>query len=291
MNQLSGAAASACLLEMGLGPLWFASPAGQEQELGPGEAALTASELPAQPLAESAVNDESKSGPLPESAFESEPGTVAGELAPAARSSALEAGAADIGQSDGTAGMSWAELERTVEQCRQCGLCAGRRQTVFGTGDRQGRWLFVGEGPGYHENQQGQPFVGPAGKLLDNMLKALGVARGEQAYIANVVKCRPTDANGKDRPPTEQEIAACLPYLHRQIALQQPKVIVALGKTAAIALLGLPSDTPVSQLRGKLHQINGVPLIVTYHPAYLLRQPADKARAWRDLCLAQSSLS
>ncbi|MBY0569768.1 MAG: uracil-DNA glycosylase, partial [Burkholderiaceae bacterium] len=125
---------------------------------------------------------------------------------------------------------------------------------------------------------------------LDNMLRALGVQRGERAYIANVVKCRPTDSSGKDRPPTADEIQACLPYLQRQIALIQPKVIVALGKTAAVALLGADPDTPVSQLRGKEHRVNGVPMIVTYHPAYLLRKPVEKSKTWRDLCLAQNAL-
>lgn len=182
--------------------------------------------------------------------------------------------------------MGWAELQQTVVGCRACGLCEGRQQTVFGVGDQRAPWLFVGEGPGYNENIQGQPFVGAAGQLLDNMLKALGVQRGQRAYIANVVKCRPTDDAGKDRPPSAEEIAACLPYLQRQIALIQPQVIVALGKTAAVALLGLDMNTPVAQLRGKQHGFAGIPLIATYHPAYLLRKPLDKSKAWQDLCMA-----
>lgn len=187
--------------------------------------------------------------------------------------------------------MPWDALQSEVASCVACGLCKGRTKTVFGTGDIAATWLFVGEGPGYNENLQGEPFVGAAGQLLDNMLRALGVQRGDRAYIANVVKCRPTDSAGKDRPPTPAEIQACLPYLQRQIALIQPKVIVALGKTAAIALLGADPETPVSQLRGKEHQLNGVPMIVTYHPAYLLRKPAEKNKAWRDLCLARKALS
>ncbi|NDI85172.1 uracil-DNA glycosylase [Undibacterium crateris] len=182
--------------------------------------------------------------------------------------------------------MGWAELQQTVAACRACGLCEGRQQTVFGVGDQRAPWLFVGEGPGYNENIQGQPFVGAAGQLLDNMLKALGVQRGQRAYIANVVKCRPTDDAGKDRPPSAEEIAACLPYLQRQIALIQPQVIVALGKTAAVALLGLDMNTPVAQLRGRQHVFEGIPLIATYHPAYLLRKPLDKSKAWQDLCMA-----
>ncbi|MFZ6641591.1 uracil-DNA glycosylase [Undibacterium sp. TC4M20W] len=186
--------------------------------------------------------------------------------------------------------LSWDELQPMVESCRQCGLCQGRKKAVFGTGDKQAKWLFVGEGPGYNENLQGLPFVGAAGQLLDNMLKSLGVPRGEQSYIANIVKCRPTDAQGKDRPPTADEIAACLPYLHRQIAMIKPQIIVALGKTAAVSLLGMDIETPVGQLRGKVHQFNGIPVVATYHPAYLLRKPADKAKAWADLCLAIKAL-
>jgi len=186
--------------------------------------------------------------------------------------------------------MTWDVLEETVSSCRACGLCEGRQKTVFGVGERTASWLFVGEGPGYHENLHGEPFVGAAGQLLDNMLLSLGVRRGDRAYIANVVKCRPTDHEGKDRPPTADEIASCLPYLQRQIALIQPQVIVALGKTAAIALSGSDPETPVTQLRNKVHRVAGVPMVATYHPAYLLRKPLEKSKAWQDLCLAQRAL-
>lgn len=185
-------------------------------------------------------------------------------------------------------GMDWETLEQSIRQCTRCGLCQGRTHAVPGTGDRKARWLFVGEGPGRQEDLQGEPFVGPAGKLLDNMLRALGLARGANTYIANTVKCRPVGADGRDRPPAADEIAACLPYLARQIDLIRPDVIVALGKTAAVSLLGLPADTSLASLRGKAHRHAGLPLIVTYHPAYLLRQPADKAKSWRDLCMAMS---
>ncbi|TCS39220.1 DNA polymerase [Paucimonas lemoignei] len=185
--------------------------------------------------------------------------------------------------------MDWHALESAVSICTKCRLCETRTRTVFGTGDRHAKWLFVGEGPGYNEDLQGEPFVGPAGKLLDNMLAAMGLRRGENAYIANVVKCRPTGDNGKDRPPAADEAAACLPYLQRQIALIQPDVIVALGKSAALALLGAAPDTPVSRLRGQVHRYADVPLVVTYHPAYLLRSPEEKGKAWRDLCLAMAT--
>jgi uracil-DNA glycosylase family 4 len=185
--------------------------------------------------------------------------------------------------------MDWTRLKSAVAGCVKCGLCQSRTQPVFGVGDEKAKWLFVGEGPGYNEDLQGEPFVGQAGKLLDNMLMAMGLRRGENAYIANIVKCRPTDADGRDRPPSADEVAACLPYLQRQIELIQPAVIVALGKTAAVSLLGLDGDTPVSRLRGTVHRYAEVPLVVTYHPAYLLRNLADKKKAWADLCLAMAT--
>lgn len=184
--------------------------------------------------------------------------------------------------------MDWDALEDSIRQCTRCGLCQGRTHAVPGVGDRKARWLFVGEGPGRQEDLQGEPFIGPAGKLLDNMLRALGLARGANTYIANIVKCRPVGADGRDRPPAADEVEACLPYLARQIDLIRPDIIVALGKTAAVSLLGLPADTSLASLRGKAHSHAGLPMIVTYHPAYLLRQPADKAKSWCDLCLAMS---
>ena len=151
---------------------------------------------------------------------------------------------------------------------------------MFGVGDEKADWLFVGEGPGADEDVLGEPFVGQAGKLLDNMLMAIKLKRGSNVYIANIVKCRPPG----NRNPEADEIAACLPYLHRQIELIQPKLIVALGKVASNALMG--RDATLASLRGKLHEYRGIPLIVTYHPAYLLRTPSEKAKAWQDLCLA-----
>lgn len=185
--------------------------------------------------------------------------------------------------------MDWIQLEAAVTGCTKCRLCEQRTQTVFGVGDQKATWLFVGEGPGSNEDATGEPFVGPSGKLLDNMLLSIGLTRGVNAYLANMVKCRPTDATGKDRPPTADESNACMPYLNRQIALIQPTVVVALGKTAALSLLKCDLDTPVSTLRGTVHRYAGLPLIATYHPAYLLRNPADKRKAWADLCLAMQA--
>jgi len=184
--------------------------------------------------------------------------------------------------------LDWDELEATILDCARCGLCRGRTHAVPGIGDRHASWLFVGEGPGRSEDLEGEPFVGPAGKLLDNMLKAMQLARGVDTYIANIVKCRPVDADGRDRPPVQNEVGACRPFLERQIDLIKPTVIIALGKTAAVSLLGLNEDTSLASLRGESHSYRDIPVVVTYHPAYLLRKPEDKAKSWRDLCLAQS---
>lgn len=181
--------------------------------------------------------------------------------------------------------LDWPALQNEVKNCTACKLRAGCTQTVFGVGDAQANWLFVGEGPGADEDAQGEPFVGQAGKLLDNMLAAIQLQRGKDVYIANIVKCRPP----ANRTPEADEIAQCLPYLQRQIELLQPKLIVALGKTAATALLG--KEGTLGSMRGALHRYQGVPLVVTYHPAYLLRTPSDKAKAWQDLCLAVQTMA
>ena len=178
------------------------------------------------------------------------------------------------------ADMDWDTLTQTVAACQACGLCHSRRNTVFGVGDRQADWLVVGEAPGEMEDLQGEPFVGPAGQLLDNMLRAIGLGRHENVYIANVLKCRPPG----NRNPEPAEVAQCEPYLRRQVALLQPKIILAMGRFAVQSLLG--STEPIGKLRGQIHHYAGVPVVVTYHPAYLLRNLPDKAKAWADLCLA-----
>lgn len=183
--------------------------------------------------------------------------------------------------------MSLDQLQNVVSKCQRCNLHVHRTNTVFGCGPQQAKWLFIGEGPGFYEDQCGQPFVGPAGKLLDNMLKAIGLQRNTNVYITNIVKCRPMINTTKtDRPPTSFEITSCMSYLEQQIALIQPSILIALGKTAAISLLKIDPTTPVSKLRGMVYRYYGVPLIVTYHPAYLLRQLNDKRKTWADLCLA-----
>ncbi|HEU0219901.1 MAG TPA: uracil-DNA glycosylase [Gallionella sp.] len=196
------------------------------------------------------------------------------------RAAVVPMGGADKSREQRIGELDWPQLKAMVRDCTACRLRAGCTQTVFGVGDEQAEWLFVGEGPGADEDAQGEPFVGQAGKLLDNMLLAIKLRRGKNVYIANIVKCRPPN----NRTPEADEIATCLPYLQRQIELIKPKLIVALGKTAATALLG--RDATLGSLRGKLHDFNGIPLLVTYHPAYLLRSPMEKAKAWQDLCLA-----
>lgn len=175
-------------------------------------------------------------------------------------------------------------LVADVAQCHACGLAKTRKRTVPGVGAADAAWMFVGEAPGADEDAQGEPFVGAAGQLLDNMLSALGLARGDDVFIANVLKCRPPG----NRTPEPLEVAACRPYLDRQIELVAPGLIVALGKSAACTLLGI--DASVGSLRNRVHRYRGTPLVVTYHPAYLLRTPADKAKAWEDLLFARRTL-
>jgi len=174
----------------------------------------------------------------------------------------------------------WSALKTAVQTCTKCELHRTRRQTVFGVGDRQAQWMFVGEAPGADEDAQGEPFVGRAGQLLNAMLFALGLKR-EQVFIANVLKCRPPG----NRDPQPDEVSQCEPYLIQQIELIRPKLIVALGRHAAHSLL--KSELPLARLRGQRLAYHGIPLVVTYHPAYLLRNLPDKAKAWQDLCLAR----
>ena len=187
------------------------------------------------------------------------------------------------------AGMGWEELRASIAACRACPLCARRTQAVPGVGDENADWLFIGEGPGAEEDARGEPFVGQAGRLLDAMLAAIDLRRGADVYIANAVKCRPSN----NRTPEAAEMATCFPYLRRQIALIRPKLLVLLGRAAVNAVLG--EDASLASLRGKPLRYRdasaggtGIPVVATYHPAYLLRNLPDKARAWEDLCRARA---
>lgn len=186
----------------------------------------------------------------------------------------IAAGAGDLG---------WEPLRDCVAACTRCDLHQSRTQTVFGVGNPEASWLFIGEAPGAEEDRRGEPFVGRAGKLLDEMLRAIGQSR-QTVFIANVLKCRPPN----NRDPKPDEAAACRSYLDRQIELIRPDIIVAVGRIAAHNLLG--TDTPVGRLRAKRHVLGDVPLVVTYHPAYLLRSPTQKRKVWDDLCLARDIL-
>ena len=180
--------------------------------------------------------------------------------------------------------MDWAQLKSSASSCTACVLHKARKQAVLGVGDEKAEWLFIGEGPGAEEDERGEPFVGQAGKLLDNMLTAIALTRGNNVYIANVVKCRPPG----NRTPEPAEARACEPYLTRQIELIRPRLIIALGRVAAQSLLGI--EATLASLRGRIHQFRGTPLIVTYHPAYLLRNLVDKSKSWEDLCFAVETM-
>lgn len=256
------------LREMGL-TVW--TPA------GPPQAAAGVSEVgpaPAAPPAPRARPAPASPGPRPAAAAAAPPAPV-----PAAP-------ADERGRRIAT--LDWPALRQAVADCQACSLCATRRQTVFGVGHERAHWMVVGEAPGEQEDLQGEPFVGAAGQLLDSMLRALALTRAsegpespaQRVHIANTLKCRPP----RNRNPDAAELLACEPFLMRQIALVQPRLILAMGRFAVQALLR--SSEPVGKLRGRVHRYQGVPLVVTYHPAYLLRNLPDKARAWDDLCLA-----
>ena len=216
-----------------------------------------------------------------------EDGSTADAARAGATASTTQAAPAVAGEPDAEprrariATLDYAALIEDIAACTACGLCRKRHRTVPGVGDIAAEWMFVGEAPGADEDAQGEPFVGAAGQLLDNMLAALGLERARNVYIANVLKCRPPG----NRDPEPLEAQACGPYLDRQIA---PRLIVALGKSAACRLLDV--EASVASLRNRVHRYRGTPLIVTYHPAYLLRSPADKAKAWEDLLFARRTL-
>lgn len=242
------------LVEMGISPIWVRR------------------DVPAAAAAEATGHSE-ESTALPASASVEEAVPIS---PPPAAPSAMPAG--EVGSAD------WPTLARMVAACRACPLGEGRRQAVLGVGDTSPDYLFIGEGPGAEEDAKGEPFVGQAGKLLDNMLAALDIARGNRVYIANAVKCRPPG----NRTPEAPEMVACRPFLERQVALLKPKVIVLLGKAAVHSVLH--EDKSLASMRGQRFEYAGIPVVVTYHPAYLLRNLPDKAKAWEDLLFARRIL-
>ena len=268
----------AMLLEMGI-RLWPEKP---------GEAAVAVVTSPAEPRTASvATQDVAALATRPPVTAEAAQGVTARGTPQVTSPVTLpvKAPAHSPATAAGVAHMDWPELRATVANCTACRLCQGRTQTVFGVGHPQADWMIVGEAPGEQEDRQGEPFVGKSGQLLGNMLRAIGLTREEapaaqQVYIANTLKCRPPG----NRNPQPDELAQCEPFLIRQVALVQPRIILAMGSFAVQSLLR--STEPIGRLRGRVHDYHGVPLIVTYHPAYLLRRPEEKARAWDDLCLA-----
>ncbi len=267
----------AMLAEMGV-KLWLPKPR-------PAATTATAAdpEPPAAPVvaepAPPAVPAARHPAPAPVQAPTAAP--AAAPVIAAAAAPATVAARADI------ATLDWPALREAVAGCRACGLCESRRNTVFGVGHTQADWMIVGEAPGENEDRQGEPFVGAAGQLLDAMLRACGRSRtsdeaARSVYIANVLKCRPP----ANRNPAPEEVLRCEPYLARQVALVKPRLIIAMGRFAVQSLL--KTTEPIGRLRGRVHHYEGVPVIVTYHPAYLLRTPIDKAKAWADLCMAMA---
>jgi DNA polymerase len=266
------------LEEMGIAPLWrLREPAGSVAAAEGAASVTAASETADRDSIAEQASGELSSARLP--AVEPVRGKRADPAVPPADAEEARGRRQRILQ------MDWSALKGAVADCVACPLHRTRTQTVFGVGDERADWLFVGEGPGAEEDAKGEPFVGQAGRLLDSMLAAIKLARGHDVYIANVVKCRPP----ANRNPEEREMSCCEPYLARQIELIQPKLIVALGKVSANHLL--QTDASIASLRGRVHQYRGTPLIVTYHPAYLLRSLQEKAKAWVDLCFARETMA
>ena len=268
---------------LGLGPLFVRRSVLAEQN--PPQGAIAADRPAAAPLQTAPV----QAVPILTTVPAARPAGAAAKPRIVAQAAPAATNPTEAERCSAIARLDWAELEAATQACRACKLGASRHQAVFGSGSTQAHWMIVGEAPGAEEDRQGQPFVGAAGQLLDAMLHAIGLDRNADdpqhaVYIANVLKCRPPG----NRNPEPQEVAQCAPLLQRQIALLQPRLILALGRFAAQSLLG--SNAPISQLRGQLHQFAGIPVIVSYHPAYLLRNPADKARVWRDLCFARNTV-
>mgnify|MGYP001178247997 FL=1 len=265
------------LREMGLAPLWRLRGAEEVEEAPLVEPAPPAPLVRAPEMPPSAMQAAEEAMVKPLARF----APPVAHLSPEPR---VEAPLANRDVPGDIATLDWDELDARIRACDACELCQRRKQAVPGVGDRQADWLFVGEGPGAEEDARGEPFVGQAGRLLDNMLASIELKRGEDVFIGNAVKCRPPN----NRTPEVSELAACFPYLQRQIGLIQPRLIVALGRPAAQALLN--QEVKIGAMRGKLFAYNGIPVIVTYHPAYLLRNQADKAKVWEDLCFARATM-
>ena len=272
----------AMLREMGIPPFWPVEAEPVEVASAPDPQPVAAhTALPEHIQAAVSVSEQRVAAPVAPTSTRAAPPRAP---VPAAAVSADDQ--ARVPRPAGVESMDWPALRETVGSCQACALCDSRQQTVFGVGNIEADWMIVGEAPGEEEDRRGEPFVGKAGQLLDRMLDALDLTRAEapaakQVFIANALKCRPPG----NRNPSTDEMQACRPYLLGQVALIKPRLVLALGRFAAQALLG--RDEAIGRLRGGAHALaDGTPVVVSYHPSYLLRQPLEKARAWEDLCLA-----
>jgi DNA polymerase len=263
---------TAFLAEMGIGPLWQLR-ARVSSEVVEAEEAPAA---PPEPAKESAA--------VPSPAMRA-PATTVSALAPVA---APASAAPVVDEEPDLSGMGWDELHAAIAACTRCGACRDGRKPVYGAGAREARWFVAAGAATTQDEAAGEPLAGDAGKLLDNMLAAVDLSRERDVYVTNLVKCRPASAKGGDRAPTADEVAACRPYLERELALSGASTMLTLGQIAANGLLGKPLQEPLAGARGEVHEMNGVPLVATLHPGELLRRGGDKALAWADLCRAKA---
>jgi DNA polymerase len=303
MSRLS-ARDEAFLAEMGIGPMWTlrsvtadAEPSAEAAEAVAAQAEAVAPQEPqeasqaAAPRAmPAAPAGRPTAAPVSNAAWDDRAHAPQPAAAPAPASKAVaEAGPATAAAEEDIAAMDWTQLRAAIAACTRCGACKDGHKPVYGAGAPQARWFVVAGASTAADEQAAQPLAGDTGKLLDNMLAAVGLSREQDAYVTNLVKCRPMSAKGGDRAPSAEEASACRPYLERELALTKADTVLTLGQIAADGLLGKPLSEPLSGSRGAVHELNGVPLVATLHPGELLRRGADKALAWADLCRARAA--
>lgn len=291
---------AAFLHEMGIAPLWTlrgTAPQDAQEAAVPAAAAAPApvsvpvpAPLAPPPMPRQAPPPAAEAAPAAPVAdpWSAAWPTARNAAAPASESAWGEEPAAPPATDEEIARMDWAELRSAIASCTRCGLCKGGRKPVYGNGAEQAAWFVAAGASTASDEKERQPLSGDAGKLLANMLAAVDLSRESNAYVTNLIKCRPTSANGGDRAPSADEAAACRPYLERELALTGAPMVLTLGQIAANALQGKPLQEALAGSRGKVHGVMGVKLVATLHPGELLRRGADKALAWADLCLARS---
>jgi DNA polymerase len=294
MSRLS-ARDEAFLAEMGIGPMWTLRSAADAELVAEAAEAVAGEAEAAQPEASHAPAPQAiPAGPAarPAPAANAAWGDGAPKAAgPSARAGTppAEPGPATVPADEDIASMDWAQLRAAIASCTRCGACKEGHKPVYGAGAQQARWFVVAGASTAADEQAAQPLAGDTGKLLDNMLAAVGLSREQDAYVTNLVKCRPMSGKGGDRAPSAEEATACRPYLERELALTGAGTVLTLGQIAADGLLGKPLSEPLAGSRGAVHELNGVPLVATLHPGELLRRGADKALAWADLCRARAA--